>query len=222
MSIPKNNPESSAGPTWMAVTHWIDFQRGWSVSRDESLRLAKEWAEKAIGLKGCDGQAYTVLCHLHLVEKDVDAALELGQKAISIRPNCTAAHSHYANVLHYCGDQDAALHNIQLAMRFSPVQQPIYKEILASIYRAQEKYDQAIVTSDQAIAANPDCLLARLVLASIGVIRDERAREPQLREDILRIEPAFSVTRFAEGQPYREKQFLDRWISELRGAGLPE
>ncbi len=220
--VAKWNPDSSAGPTWMAVTHWIDFQRGWSAPRQESLRLAKQWAEKAIGLEGCDGQAYTVLCHLHLVEREFDAALELGQRAISFRPNCTAAHSHFANVLHYCGDQDAALHNIKLAMRFSPIQQPLYKETLASIYRAQEKYDQAVETADQAIEANPDCLVARLLLASIGVIRDERAREPRLREEILQIEPAFSVAQFAEGQPYRDEQFLDRWVSELRTACLPE
>ena len=215
------NPESATGPTWMAITHWIDFQRGWSVPRSESLQLAKTWAEKAIGLSGCDGQAHTVLCHLHLVEEDFDAALELGRNAISVRPNCTAAHSHLASVLHYCGDQDAALQNIKLAMRFSPIQQPIYKEVLARIYRAQEKYDQAVETADQAIAANRDCLFARLVLASIGVIRDDRAREQQIRDDILRIEPAFSVARFAEGEPYRDKRFLERWVSELRAADLP-
>jgi adenylate cyclase len=220
--VAKWNPDVSAGPTWMAVTHWVDFQRGWSAPRDESLRLAKTWAQKAIGLIGCDGQAYTILCHVHLVEKDAQAALELGKEAISIRPNCTAAHSHFANVLHYCGEQDAALHNIQLAMRFSPIQQPIYNEIIARIYRAQEKYDRAIMAADKAIAANPNCLLSRLVLASIGVIRNERAREAQLREEILRIEPDFSVAQFAEGQPYRDRQFLDRWCSELLDAGLPE
>ena len=216
------NPDSSAGPTWMAVTHWIDFQRGWSGSRDESLQEAKNWAEKAINLTGCDGQAYTVLCHLHLVENNVDAALELGRKAISLRPNCTAAHSHFANVLHYSGDQDAALHNIKLAMRFSPIQQPIYKEILASIYRAQGNYDQATEAAYQAIAANPNSLLARLVLASLGIILNQRAREQQLREDILRIEPTFSVKRFAKGQPYRDKQFLECLTSELLEAGFPE
>ena len=219
--VAKWNPESSIGPTWLAVSHWIDFQRGWSAPRSQSLQRAKASAEKAIGLSGCDGQAYTVLCHLHLVEEDFDAALELGRKAISIRPNCTAAHSHFASVLHYCGDQDAALQNIKLAMRFSPIQQPIYKEVLARIYRAQEKYDQAVETAEQTIAANRDCLFARLVLASIGVIRDDRAREQQIRDDILRIEPAFSVAQFAEGEPYRDKHFLKCWVSELREAGLP-
>ena len=220
--IVKWSPDSSVGPTWMALTHWVDFQRGWSAERPESLRLAKEWGERAITLKGCDGQAYTVLCHLHLVDKNVEAAVELGREAISVRPNCTAAHSHYANVLHYSGDQEAALHNIKLAMRFSPMQQPVYKEILARIYRAQGRHDQAVETADQAICTNPNCLLSHLVLVSIGVIRGQRIREEQLCDEVLRIEPSFSLKAFSEGQPYSDPEFLEQWINELRDAGLPE
>jgi TolB-like protein len=216
------NPEVSVGPTWMAITHWIDFQRGWNTPRETSLKKAKEWAEKGTALTGCDGQAYTILMHLHLVENDIEAALKLGREAISVRPNCTAAHSHYANVLHYCGDQEAALHNIQLAMRFSPMQQPVYLEILAKIYRALGRYDQAIETARQAISANPNSVLSYLVLASVGVKRDEREDEPRLKEKILQLEPGFSLAKFAEGQPYGEGDFLVTWISELRAAGLPE
>jgi len=215
------NPEVSAGPTWMAITHWIDFQRGWNAPRETSLKKAKTWAEKGIALTGCDGQAYTILMHLHLVEKDIEAALKLGRQAISVRPNCTAAHSHYANVLHYCGDHEAALHNIQLAMRFSPMQQPIYLEILAKIYRALGRYGQAIETAQQAISANPNSMLSYLVLASIGVIRNDRSDEPRLKEQILQLEPSFSLPTFAEGQPYGDGEFLAKWVSELRAAGLP-
>jgi adenylate cyclase len=216
------NPEISAGPTWMAVTHWIDFQRGWNSPRETSLQKAKEWAEQGIALSGCDGQAYTILMHHHLVEKDIDAALKLGRKAISIRPNCTAAHSHYANVLHYCGDQEAALHNVQLAMRFSPMQQPVYLEILAKIYRALGRYDQAVDTARKAIAANPNSILSYLVMASVGVICGDREDEAELKEQILQLEPGFSLAQFADGQPYGDPNFLAEWIAQLRKAGLPE
>jgi hypothetical protein len=40
--------------------------------------------------------------------------------------------------------------------------------------------------------------------------------------EIGRIDPAFSLARFAEGQPYRDPAFLDRLTSELRAAGLPD
>jgi adenylate cyclase len=216
------NPDVSAGPTWMAITHWIDFQRDWNAPREMSLKKARQWAEKGTALAGCDGQAYTILMHLHLVEHDIESALNLGREAISVRPNCTAAHSHYANVLHYCGHQEEALHNIQLAMRFSPMQQPIYLEILAKIYRALGRYEEAVETARRAIAANPNSMLSYLVLASLAVVGNDREAQTRLKERVLGLESSFSLTKFAEGQPYGDGDFLAEWLSELRAADLPE
>lgn len=214
--------EVALGPTWIALTHWYDFQRGWSESRDESKRLAREWAERAVTMVDCDGQAHTVLSHVHLLDRDFEAALAAGRGAVGNRPNCTHANGFYANVLHYCGEQDAAIHHIKLAMRYSPIHPTLFKDILAIASLAAEDLDGAVAAANAAIAAAPDDLMARLVLASADV----RARGPEaaapVAAEIGRIDPAFSLARFAAGQPYRDPAFLDRLTAELRAAGLPD
>ncbi len=216
------HPEASIGPTWVALTHWYDYQRGWTVSRDESKQLAKEWAERCAALPDADGQAHTVLSHLYLLDQDFDAALASGKDAVSNRPNCTHANGFYANVLHYCGEHETALHHIKLAMRYSPMHPILFKDILAATYRAAGDLDQAAQAAHAAIASHPNDLIARLILASLAVMKDEPEKWAAITQDICRLDPTFSIARFAEGQPYRSKKFLEEFVAELHGAGLPE
>ncbi len=214
--------DAAVGPTWVALTHWYDYQRGWSDSREESKRLAREWAERATALEDCDGQAHTVLSHVHLLDRNFDAALTAGRGAVKNRPNCTHANGFYANVLHYCGEQESAIHHVKLAMRHSPIHPSLFKDILAISSLAAEDIDGAVAAANAAIAAAPNDLAARLVLASASVRTEGPETAAPVVEEIGRIEPAFSLARFAEGQPYRDTEFLERLTADLKAAGLPD
>ena len=220
--VSRLHPEASIGPTWVALTHWYDFQRGWSDSREESKQLAREWAERGAALADTDGQAQTVLSHIHLLDRDFDAALAAGEGAVSNRPNCTHANGFYANVLHYCGEQEKALRHIDLAMRYAPVHPPFFKNILAVICRASEDLEGASQAAEAAVEANPNDVAARLILASLAVKRNLSNIAAGITQEISRLDPAFSIAEFAAGQPYRSKEFLEQLVAELRDAGLPE
>ena len=220
--VSKWHPEASIGPTWVALTHWYDYQRGWSDSRDESRRLAKEWAERASAMPDTDGQACTVLSHLHLIDRNFDAALASGREAVWNRPSCTHANAFYANVLHYCCEHESALHHIKLAMSHSPRHPAFYKDILAAAYYALDDLDQAEETANSAIATDPNDLIARLVLVSIAVKNKEPDKWKKLTKDICKLNPAFSIAEFAKTQPYRNQGFLKEFITDLHGAGLPD
>jgi hypothetical protein len=43
-----------------------------------------------------------------------------------------------------------------------------------------------------------------------------------LAQDIIGIDPSFSLAKYAENQPYRDAATLERLIESLRAAGLPE
>jgi adenylate cyclase len=219
--VSKLHPEASIGPTWVALTHWYDYQRGWTDSRDESRRLAKVWAEKGAALPDTDGQAFTVLSHLHLIDRNFDAALASGRSAVLNRPNCTHANAFYANVLLYCCEHETALHHIKLAMRYSPIHPVFFKDILAAAHRALGDLDQAEEFANAAIARDPKDLNAQLILASLAVQKNESVKYAGITKDICNIDPAFSIAKFAETQPYRSQKFLDEFLADLRRAGLP-
>jgi TolB-like protein len=219
--VAKLHPEASIGPTWVALTHWYDYQRGWTGSLDESKRLAKEWAERAAALPDTDGQAYTVLSHLHLLDRNFEAALASGRAAVSNRPNCTHANAFFANVLLYCCEHETALHHIKLAMRYSPMHPVFFKDILAAAYHALDDLDQAEAAAHSAIATDSKDLIARLILISLAVKKNETDNLARFTRDICNLEPSFSIAKFAEAQPYRNQKFLEKFVKDLHDAGLP-
>ena len=220
--VARIHPEAAFGPTWVALTHWYDFQRGWGDSLARSKELAREWAERAAAMEDADGQAHTVLSHVYLLDRDFDAALEVGRCAVANRPNCTHANGFYANVLHYCGEQQKAVHHANLAMQYSPIYPPLYKEILALAHWAAGNQADATQAATEAIALNPNGLTARLVLASENVRSGELEHAAKMVEEVRQIEPTFSLERFAESRPYRDQELLRQFVSDLRQAGFAD
>jgi adenylate cyclase len=159
-------PDASAGPTWIALTHWVDIQRGWSESPEESRALARRFAEAADAMEYSDGQAQTVLSHVCLMDGDFDAALEAGRRAVSNRPACANANGFYANVLHYSGAYDDAIRHMDLAMRFQPLHPPFFRNVLAMSYLANGLDDRAVETAQKVLEIAPKDVVARLIMAS--------------------------------------------------------
>ena len=220
--VAERHPELSIGPTWVALTHWYDFQRGWSDNPEETMKMARFWAERGSGMEDTDGQAHTVLSHVYLLERRFEDALAAGHGAISNRPNCTHANGFYANVLHYCGEQDQALHHIKLAIRYSPVHPPLFKNILAAACRGLDNLNDAIAAAEDASGRNPNDIISKLLLASVYVKLKEFGLAAIQAKEIELIDPEFSLTDFAMRQPYKNDGFLNVLLSELKTAGLPD
>jgi TolB-like protein len=215
-------PHLSLGPTWVSLTHWYDLQRGFSTSPRESHDLARQWAEKAVTMAGADGQACTVLSHVYLLDRNFDAALEAGAAAVRNRPSCTHANGFYANVLHFCGCQDAALKHIRLALRHSPIHPPLFKLILALILRATGALDGAAAAASEALRSNRDDIAAHALAAAIAAKQGRVDLAAVHVGEVCQQEPAFSVNAFSERQPYRDERLLADLAADLRTAGLPD
>jgi adenylate cyclase len=215
-------PDASAGATWVAMSHWFDIQRGWSDAPEKSKELARQWAEVAVALPDADGQAHSALSYFYLIQRRFDEALEAGRQAIANRPSCAYANCFYGNVLHYCGEQDSAIHHVSLAMRVQPLHPPFYLHMLALAYRARGDLESAVAAARKGLELAPNDLANRIVLTSsyVGLARKDLAEETAA--EIRRMDPSFSVTRFAEAQPYRDTAMLEKLISALRSAGLPQ
>lgn len=125
-------------------------------------------------------------------------------------------------MLHYCGEQEGAIHHLKLAMRVQPLHPPFYLYMLALAYRAKGELDAAILTARQGLELTPDDLANRLVLTSAYVGVGQQDLAEATAAEVRRIDPAFSVTQFANAQPYRDSGHLNRFASDLRLAGLPK
>ncbi len=215
-------PDSALGPTHVAFSHWWDAFRGWSDSPSRSLDLAGEWAAKAMTMEDADGQAHAVMAHVLLLRREHDKALEVAQQAVSIRPQCVNANGHLGNILYYYGKPAEAIEHVKRAIRNTPVYSPWFVDILAASYKEYGQLDNATAAAREALRLKPDDLDARLVMidAYRRAGRHERARE--IAQEVLTIDPSFSLAAWSMRQPYREPATLTRIVESLRTAGLPE
>lgn len=215
-------PESSLGPSWMAMCLWFEVARGWSADPEQSRAAAGTWAERAVVMEDADGQAHTVLGNVRLLQRRFDEALAIARQAVLIRPNCTNANSFLANVLLHCGEPEAALTHVKRAIRHAPVYPPWFVEVLAAAYRESGQADFAVAAAHEAIRIAPQSINARLVLASALVRGDWRPDAQRVARELLSLQPDFSLERHAAQQPYRDQAVLERIVGELRSAGLPD
>jgi adenylate cyclase len=213
-------PATSIGPTHVAFTHWMDAFRGWTPAAARSFDTAAQWAERAMAMEDADGQAHTVMGHVHLLRREHDTALEVAEQAVTLRPGCTNANAHLANILYYCGRPADAADRIRQVMRISPVHPPWFKVVLASSCKEIGQWDVAAQVAREVLRMKPDDIDARLVLIESCRESADAAAAREFAEEIQKLQPEFSLAKWAERQPYRDATVLDRIVAALREAGL--
>lgn len=220
-AVARLQPDSPIGPAYLCFTYWADAFRGWAASKEQSLGQATLWAERAIKTKGSNGLAHIVLASVHLLNRRHDEALATCYKAVELRPNCPTANSYLANILHYCGRPAEAIAKIQEAIRIAPVFPPWYITLLAAAYRDNGEIGKSISAAEHGLRLSPEDLDARLVLCSDYSLAGQHQQARKVAQDIVAIEPKFSLTKYAESKHYKDGQALTRLVDNLSAAGLP-
>ena len=94
--------------------------------------------------------------------------------------------------------------------------------LLALAYRAKGELKSAVATAKKALELTPNDLANRIVLTSAYVGLGQKDQAEESVAEIKRSNPSFSVTQFAHAQPYRDTGALEKFVSDLRAAGLPD
>ena len=213
-------PESSIGPALVAFAYWWDAFRGWTASPARSFELAVQWAERAMPMEDADGQAHTVMAHIHLFRREHDMALQRAEEAVALRPSCSNANPHLANILYYCGQPANAVDRIRQAMRLTPVHAPWFKVVLAASCKEIGQWDEAAAAAKEVVRMKPDDIDARLVLIEVCQATGNEGSAREFVREVSTLRPDFSVSRWAETQPYKDPAVLERITANLRSAGL--
>lgn len=220
--VAKLAPESALGPTMMAFTLWWEAFRGWTLTPQQSIERAAEWAGRAIAMEDADGQAHAVMGHIYLYRREHDKAIEVAEQAVAIRPNCANSNGQLANILYYCGRPADAADRVKQAMRLSPVHPPWYNALLGASYKELHLWSEASAVCQEALRKRPDDLDARLVRIEVGDATGGETAARALADDVVALKPDFSVSKWTGTQPYRDPAVLERIVQVLREAGLPD
>jgi adenylate cyclase len=189
-------------------------------SPQDSLAKSIELLHKAIALDATNAEAHSLLGWIFSMTRQHDKAVAEGEKAVALDPNSAESHMNFGKILTFAGRYEASIPEYQTAIRLNPIPPSIYLYSLGISYTLTRQYDEAIHWCEKAVRREPNSLMARVFLAAAYSLagRDEKGRIEAA--EVLRINPKFSLEKFAQNVTYKNQEDKERLISALRQAGL--
>ena len=130
------------------------------------------------------------------------------------------AYELYAQSLNYAGRSEEAIRLLQKAIRLNPHGPIFYYRNLGFVLWMTGRYEEAVSAFKKVIQRSPNHITVHLGLAATYMMmgREQEARAEA--SEVLRIDPNFSLDRFAKVYPYKDQSVTDNLINACRKAGL--
>jgi adenylate cyclase len=218
------DPKFAGAWALMGWTHLWDVVFGWSVSPPQSLERALECAQKAVSLSDFSAKAYALMGRINLIHRKFDEAIENGERAVRINPNDPVMLVILGMIMHFNGKFDESIALVKNAMRLCPSYPAYYLDQLSMSYFLAGHYEEASTAGELLVARahkgefSPLLAHRDLAVAYIGLGQDQKARAQA--EEMLKINPNFSLANARKLYFYRDPSHLERQIDALRKAGL--
>ncbi|MBW1815754.1 MAG: tetratricopeptide repeat protein, partial [Deltaproteobacteria bacterium] len=214
------DPNYSVSYYVLGVTHLMDVWLGTTKSPRDSLRKAAELSLKAIARDESFGPAYALLGNIYILKRDYEKGISEGRKAVELEPNGADSLAWLGMGLFFADRPAEAIQVLKKAIRLNPIAPGWYLHNLAGAYRDLGQYEEAIAWAEKAVERHPKSVISHVVLAACysyaGRLEDARVEATE----VLRLNPNFSVERFAKTSPKKNPIQKKRFSEALLKAGL--
>jgi len=213
-------PEVPMAYQLMAWVHVIDYWLGTTNSPWESTEKGIEAIQKAIALDDTLAEAHAILSHLYTQKREYDKSIAEGERAVALNPNSATAIAFYAVSLQFACKPEEAIPLFQKAIRLNPHGPIFYYRNLGGALWMTGRYEESVSAFKKVIQRSPNHITVHLGLAATYIMmgREQEARAEAA--EVLRIDPNFSLDRFAKVYPYKDQSVTDNLINACRKAGL--
>ncbi|MCB1763024.1 MAG: winged helix-turn-helix domain-containing protein [Gammaproteobacteria bacterium] len=206
----------------LALTYSRDWIDGWGPSALESLNHASELVERALQLDASIPQLYFVRSQVKLMQRNYAAAIDDIEKALVLNSSYADGYALMGWILHFAGRPDEALEFMQRAIRLNPRVPAIYRLVLGAIHYARGELDQAVELLRTGAEISPNYQQIRVWLAAVYAAAGQLEEAEWEAAEILVINPEFSLEAAESAFPFRDPVYRDRFIADLRKAGLAD
>ena len=214
------DPKYAYAHMTLGQIHGLIVWLGMSQSPGDSLKRCIELCQRAVALDDTLGEAHAVLGYWLVMARQYDKAVAEGERGMALEPNSDRVLQAYAATLTFVGRREEAIPLFREALRLNPKPPNVYYRHFGIALRDSGRYDEAIEVMKKAVERVPNDVMAYMVLASSCELagREEEARAAA--REILRINPASSLERWAKTSPHKDRAVVERFIEALRRAGL--
>jgi len=213
-------PDYCPGHTWIAWTHLVDRDYGWSDDPINSLNLGLDHAHEAVALDKAEAEAHWVLgMALTNSRNQQKTAIAEFERALSLSPNNADLLASYGWALSYLGKAEEAVESIKKAMRLNPIYPDWYTQGLMIALYCARRYEEVIELST---TINVRHLTTHLLLAGSYALIGQLDNAKTTAANVLEENPGFSLGKWSENLSFGNSDDLKHYVDGLRKAGLPE
>ena len=212
------DPELVLAHTYLGYAYNYDWDLQWD-DVPNALDRAMESAQTALALDPEFALAHQQLGWTYIWKQQPDKAIASGQQAVALNPDSDTARALLGEILNCAGKPEEGLEEITKAISLNPFHAFWFEYVKAHSYDLLGRQLEAIELMNKVLGTIPDFIPARRHLA---VIYSELNRMEEARTEILRINPAYSVSGWLARTRYTDRAARQRFVDNLRKAGLPE
>jgi len=222
----KADPEFAGASLLVAWTHLSDVWYGWSKSPQKSIERAIELAKKARTIGVSSARHHALWSVIYTTKGQNERAIKEAEKAIVKDPNWPIGYISLFMPLLNLGRFEEAIPIIKTVIRFHGSYFPAnFLQRQAIAYSMAGHYEKAISTYKEYFdrCKAESCLRIGhlgLAMSYVWLGQEEKARNHA--SEVLKIDPKFSLERYAKRFTWRNQADIDRVIDALRKAGLPD
>lgn len=211
---------------YLTLADWYSLRMGQGWSKDpagDQKRLVKA-ALDGIACEGWLSRGYAMLGHNKAIfERAFDDAEDYFRRALELAPNDAETLMWTTPTAAFTGRPELALERMEYAAALTK-HDPLafrYEHFLAVAYFACGRFEEAMLAARQSRGSNPKYSSNLRVLAAALVKNDQIEAAHDIAEEILQVEPKFSVGTFLERSPIQVEGLKGSYAEALLRAGLP-
>jgi TolB-like protein/DNA-binding winged helix-turn-helix (wHTH) protein/Tfp pilus assembly protein PilF len=206
----------------LAYSMSVSYRRGWTNTPTETIDRAVQLGKQGVELDDSIPQTYWSLGFAYMMKRDFEKAEKALQDAIRIAPSYADGYGLLALIKNNQGEPEKAIEYIRKGMRLNPFFTWDYYYNLGRAYYTMGRYEEAIDNLLKAKERNENVIQVRLLLAA-SYVNVNRLEDAQWEvEEVQFLNPAETLTHTRQTIPMTNLAYLDKLISDLRKAGLPE
>ena len=224
-AVTERAPRLAVPHAWLAEWHVLRVQQGWADDPQAETRLALDCSKRALDDDPECSLALDIdgFIHTNLLKR-LDIANDRYDRALESNPNDSLAWLLKGTMHAFKGEGELATSMAARARALSPLDplRYFYDSLSATAALSARDYRQAAELALRSYRLNRKhaSTLRALAISYWHLGRHEEAR--RMIGELMRIEPAFTVSRFIERSPSTGYWTGTLWADTLRQAGVPD
>jgi adenylate cyclase len=216
------DPNFGRAYTWLANTYLDEIELRLTTQREQPMEKAEQEVQKALAVDP-DYPPYGTLSRIARLKKDMETAIAYGRKSVQQAPNDSGRHYMLCLALFMGEEFKESVDVCETALQLAPFRPVNYVVQLAWALVGTAQYDKSILLFKEVIDRSPQSRFAYLAykgLTAAYEMSGQHADAQWAAQNVMRLNPNFSLENERRLSPNREGSFDERVFSVYSSAGL--